>query len=211
MASRLRSLPLWQRVLWFAVPIGVAAGGVTVASVHSNQHQAEPTVQAKVLGEKFTPSTGDSAGGATVKPAGSTGNGHGGGNNGNGLGNGGGAKLTFTLSGSVADLVPGEQNRVLPVLVSNPDSNNGTLTVKTLSGVAADVTSGNDVLCAGSNFVVTGYDASSTSATPYVIPRGGSATVPLPILFKDLSGTDQNSCRGQTVVITLSGSATVTR
>ena len=181
-------------LLFSAVLLASVAGGTTV--VWKKHHN--PPLEVQVQGQKFT---------QTPK---SNGGGSGGGNNGNGLGNGGGAKLSFTLSATVGGLTPGD-SQGLPIQIDNPSTNNGTLTVDTLHVQAQDAVVDGVVVCAASNLQVGSYDESAPYATAYTAPRGGSVTVTVPIEFKDLLDVDQTSCRGQTLPLVLSGTATVNR
>jgi hypothetical protein len=181
----------WHGALLLSV-IAVAATGSTVVATHH-----APGVQVHVLGEKIQASS-------TSITTGSSGN------NGSGLGNGGGTKLAFTMTASVSGLVLGRPT-VLPVVITNPSSNNGTLTVNSMSAVAEDLVSNGSVTCAGSNLVVTSYDSTQPGATSYAIPSGKSATVNLPIVFQDLTTVDQTPCKGKTFTLDLNGAATVTR
>jgi hypothetical protein len=184
-----------------ASAIAVAIGGVVAFGAVTH---GDPKIQVRVLGENFH------AAGATNASSPNTTPGNGGGNNGNGLGNGGGAKLSFTMSATVSGLVLG-RSATLPVQVTNPSSNNGTLTVNKINVTVQDITVGGTTVCSGSNLVVTPYDSTATGAIAYVIPQGGSATVPLPVILQDLLNVDQTPCKGKTFTLQVTGTATVTR
>jgi hypothetical protein len=184
------------------LPVAVVAASGAVVVLRLDH---KPTVKVNVLGEKTTSPTTTAPGNGN-----GNGNGNGAGNNGNGVGNGGGDKLSFTMAASVSGLAPGAP-KTLPVQVTNPSGNNGTLTVNSLTVSAGDAVVGGSVVCAGSNMTVTSYNSSAPSATQYVIPKGGSAVVPLTITFQDLADVDQTLCRGKTLPLTLNGTATVTR
>jgi len=216
MLTALRISSAWQGRAIAATALvlaGLGAGTPFVWHAVSNGAGAKkPGVKVEVLGSHLVapaPQTKPTSPTASTKGGGS-GGANSGGNNGNGLGNGGGAKLTFTFSGSVGDLQPNAP-ATLPIKVTNPSANNGTLTLNTITVKAANLMAGNSVVCSADQLIIAQYDSSVSGAASYVIPQGGSATVPLAITFTDSTTEDQTSCRGTTIPLTVNGTGTVTR
>jgi len=173
--------------------LGVSgAGSWWLLSDHSDSG-----VHVRVLGEQFqNPGNGSASAGAnSAKPAKPP--------------TGGGPKLSFTISADVSGLVLGEP-ATLPVEISNPKGNGGSLTVNTVNVVAHDITADGVVTCDASNLLITDYDSSDYAARAHVAPKGGVTTVALPIVLKDSLTVDQTACKGKTFTIDVVGTATVT-
>jgi hypothetical protein len=187
-------------ILWVAVPAlaAVTAGSVYVVVDRSGGHT--PT---QVRGEKFVASGAGTANGA----AGAS-NGNGGVGNGNGNGNvPGNPGKQFRMSGAVSGLAPGKPVQ-LDVIVDN-SANNQALQVTGVSGTVGTPTgagapSTGRPACSSAWATVTPYSFKS-GMTPIVAPAGGRATVSLTVTFNDSPTINQDTCKGATFPIALSG------
>jgi hypothetical protein len=163
-------------------------------------------VHVEVLGGQFTAPPGN---GPNTPGDGGAGTSPGGGGAGTGTGTSAGDQLNFTFSAKVTGLKPGSP-QILPVVVTNPSTNIGTLTVNTIVVRPGNAVNGTTVTCAGSNLAIGQYDSTAPGATSYVISAGASKTVSLSVLFKDLLDVDQTSCQGKVIPLIIEGTATVT-
>jgi hypothetical protein len=179
----------------------VGAAGTTTAVVSSHTQRG---VRVRVLGERFQASSSSQTGagastastsGGTSAPTGPVTHGR--------------PNLTFTLTASVTGLIPG-QPVTLPVQITNPTSNGGTLTINSINVVAHDITQSGSTVCAASNVSVTSYDSTRPGSTAYAITKGGTATIPLPILLQDFATVNETPCEGKSFSLNVSGTGTVT-
>jgi len=184
-------------MLWVAAPVlaAVTAGSVYVVVEHRGRHDSS-----KVFGEKFVAS----GSGATSGAAPSLTNGNGGVGNGNVPGSPGKA---FSMTGTIntsAGLGPG--NPVyMHVHVSNA-GNNQPMQVMKITGTTSSVSVTNSLTpaCDPTWVTVTPYNYDGVQADAYIAPGRGATDVPVLVTFADKS-TNQDSCKGATFTIALTG------
>ena len=115
----------------------------------------------------------------------------------------GSSDLTYS-TGTLTAMYPGDSSQSLVVTVKN----NSTTQKEYVNGVSAYITT-NQAGCDGSDFLLNGNPAPSTSGTAVPLhwtatelTAGGSAsTSGDTIQFNDKTGTNQNACKGATVTL----------
>lgn len=213
MSNRAAGVLAHGPAVWVLVPAlaAVTTGSVWVTTGGGRSHTAATQVQGEKLvagGSGSTNSTGATGSFSAGAGTSSTGNGNGGVGNGNGVGNGAGSVgKAFKLSGIVGGLAPG--NPVTLMVHVDNSGNNQALLVTHIDGTATAVTGGggfpNLIACDFNWVTVAPYDYPDSSGKRYVALARSATDVPVIVTFTDLSGTNQDNCKGATFTVALKG------